>query len=264
MDIACRHCGALYWMGKRLAKSSKRSPKFTTCCNNGEIRLPLLQRPPEPLLHLLTGVDNQSREFRSNIQQYNAALAFTSLGVKIDHSVTGAPGGPYVLCVNSKVCHRVGAFEPCGNESPSYAQLYLYHPQEALDQWMQHNHNLRTKMMDLLQRTLRMHHQYAALYQHAYEVLTQHPDADNISICLRTTKSRDHCHYNLPTTDEIVVIIPGDGSEVWDSWDIIVCKCDDGMPLHRVNDGHPSYACLHYVLLFPHGEDGWHWKLKRH
>ena len=264
MDIACRHCGALHWMGKRLAKSSKWSPKFTTCCNNGEIQLPLLQRPPEPLLHLLTGVDNQSHEFRSNIQQYNAALAFTSLGVKIDHSVTGAPGGPYVLCVNGEVCHRVGAFEPCSNESPSYAQLYLYHPQEALDQRMWHNRNLCTEMMDLLQRTLRMHHRYAALYQHAYEVLTQHSDADNISIRLRTTKSQDHHHYNLPTTDEIVVIIPGDGSEVWDSWDIIVHKHDDGMPLHRVNDGHLSYACLHYVLLFPHGEDGWHWKLKRH
>ena len=245
-------------------KSSKRSPKFTTCCNSGEIQLPLLLRPPEPLLRLLTSADDQSSEFRSNIRQYNAAMAFTSLGVKIDHSVTGAPGGPYVLRVNSEVCHRMGAFEPSGNESPSYAQLYLYDPQTALDQRMRRNRNLRNDTMNLLQTTLRTHHRYATLYQHAYEVLSQQPDVQDISIRLRITESQDHRRYNLPLADEIAVIIPGDGSEVWDNRDIIVCKRDDGMPLRRVNDGHPSYACLHYVLLFPYGEDGWHWKLKRH
>ena len=86
----------------------------------------------------------------------------------------------------------------------------------------------------------------------------------DISIRLCITESQDHRRYNLPLADEIAVIIPGDGSEVWDNRDIIVRKRDDGMPLRRVNDGHPSYACLHYVLLFPYGEDGWHWKLKRH
>ena len=168
--------------------------------------------------------------------------------------MTGAPGGPYVLCVNGEVCHRMGAFEPSGNESPSYAQLYLYDPQTALDQRMRRNCNLRNDMMNLLQMTLRTHHRYTTLYQHAYKVLSQQPDMQDISIQLRITESQDHRRYNLPSADEIAVIIPGDGSEVWDNRDIIVRKRDDGMPLRRVNDGHPSYACLHYVLLFPYGD----------
>lgn len=68
--------------------------------------------------------------------------------------MTGAPGGPYVLRVNGEVCHRMGAFEPSGNESPSYAQLYLYDPQTALDQRMRRNRNLRNDTMNLLQTTL--------------------------------------------------------------------------------------------------------------
>ena len=31
-----------------------------------------------------------------------------------------------------------------------------------------------------------------------------------------------------------------------------------GGGLQRISNLHPSYSSLHYVLLFPHGEDGWH------
>ena len=50
MDIACRHCGALHWLDEKLVKSLKWSPRFTTCCNSGEIRLPKLLWPPQAFL----------------------------------------------------------------------------------------------------------------------------------------------------------------------------------------------------------------------
>ena len=68
----------------------------------------------------------------------------------------------------------------------------------------------------------------------------------------------DARQYNLPTVDEIAAIIPEDGSNpnVKTHHDIVVCLQDGG--LHQISNLHPSYLPLHYVLLFSHGEEGWH------
>jgi hypothetical protein len=64
--------------------------------------------------------------------------------------------------------------------------------------------------------------------------------------------------YNLPTVnDEVAAIIPGDGSEEWSDHRDIVLRLNGG-GLKHISHLHPSYASLHYVLLFPNGEDGWH------
>jgi len=49
MDVACSSCGALHWMVEKLSDSSKRNPRFGTCCMDGKVQLPPLQPPPEPL-----------------------------------------------------------------------------------------------------------------------------------------------------------------------------------------------------------------------
>lgn len=76
------------------------------------------------------------------------------------------------------------------------------------------NHNLCADTMELLQNTLHTYHHYAGLYCHAYNILAQHPNIDDISVCLQTTETQDHHRYNLPMADEMAIIILGDGSQV--------------------------------------------------
>jgi len=64
------------------------------CYLQGQIQLPPFQPLTRILRNYLTGDDYSSREFRNNILQYNAAFAMTSVGVKIDNSVT-RQSGPY-------------------------------------------------------------------------------------------------------------------------------------------------------------------------
>ena len=62
----------------------------------------------------------------------------------------------------------------------------------------------------------------------------------------------------MPTAnDEVAAIIPGDGSEVHSDHRDIILRLKGG-GLQRISHLHPAYSTLHYVLLFPHGEDGWH------
>lgn len=263
MDVQCTRCGALHWLAEKLEESPRHSPQFGTCCNSGQVVLSAPRNPPNAIRRLLTSDDDQAKDFRANIRQYNAALAFTSLGVKVDDSVNRGPG-PKSFRIQGLLSHRMGAFEPRQNESPAYAQLYIHDPQAALDHRMGRNNNLRRDTMSLLQDILRAFHRYASLYQHAYEVLRGHDDADAVSIRLRVSDNLDRRRYNLPTANEIAVIIPGDGTQIWDSRDILLRRRDDGHSRHRIKDSHPSYSSLHYVLFFPYGEDGWHWDLRKH
>ena len=132
MDVTCPDCGALHWLSEKLSSSSKRNPRFGTCCSKGRVHLPALEAPPEPLRTLFTSNDSNSKSFREDIWKYNQALAFTSLGVMEDHSINQGRGQP-VFRICGELCHKSGALVPSSDNPPRYAQLYIYEPRAALE-----------------------------------------------------------------------------------------------------------------------------------
>jgi len=88
LTVICPHCHALHFDCEKLTSLRVNYPKFGMCCLQGQIQLPPFQLLTGILHNYLTGNDYPSREFRNNIRQYNAAFAMTSVGVKIDNSVT--------------------------------------------------------------------------------------------------------------------------------------------------------------------------------
>ncbi|THH15669.1 hypothetical protein EW146_g4843 [Bondarzewia mesenterica] len=254
MNAACEYCAALHWIDERVLRSSLMSPKFGTCCNHGQVRLPQLENLPPDLQNLFTCDNAQAREFRDNIRQYNAALAFTSLGVNIDHTVTGTQSGPYVFRIHGQMYHEVGSLLPT-NGKHQYAELYILDPHDALKHRMNCNTNLHRDTMQLLQDVIIHNHPYAIVYKRADEILKQHLDISDGSLRITAARPLDRL-YCLPTVDEVAVLLPGDGSEPRNKRDIILRK--HAGPFQRISDLHPAYQCLHYVLFFPYGTDGWH------
>ncbi|KAJ7106375.1 hypothetical protein C8R44DRAFT_681270, partial [Mycena epipterygia] len=254
MDVSCQHCGALHWQVEKVANSPARAPQFGMCCDHGKVVLPALQEAPEPLRGLFLRDDPQSKEFRKNIAQYNTALSFTSLGVNEDRSINNG-GGPPVFRIRGELCHRAGALIPAAGQNPMYAQLYIYEPRVALDHRMQNNSGLRRDTMEILQQVIRDNHPYARIFYHAHEVLAQlGDDADEVSVRLRVAPGVHARRGNLPTADEVAVILPDQpGTQPRD----IILRRRNG-PLMQISDLHPAYSPLYYVLLFPYGEPGWH------
>jgi hypothetical protein len=81
---------------------------------------------------------------------------------------------------------------------------------------------------------------------------------EDTEVRLRVIPGNDRRRYNLPTAEEVAVVLPGDGSS-GDDRDIILCKrAPADSPMLRISDLHPAYSALYYVLLFPCGEHGWH------
>lgn len=260
MDIACTHCGALHWLAEATSDSTARNPRFGMCCNHGKVVLPELPQPPQQLKRLLVAADAQATEFRSHITQYNAALAFTSLGVNDDKAINRDGRSGWIFRILGNLYHLSGALTAPAGTAPSYSQLYIYDPSVALQQRMNRNSDLRRDTMQALQDMLSQSHPYTAKYQQAYEVLSQEEGGiQEAEVHLRVIPGQDRRRYNLPTADEVAVIMPGEGEGGVDGRDIILrTRLPNQAPLYRISDRHPAYATLYYVLLFPHGEHGWY------
>ena len=78
---------------------------------------------------------------------------------------------------------------------------------------------------------------------------------------MRFDKACDKRRYNLPSAgvDEVAVILPGDGDQESYQRDIVLFFRGGGLRL--INEMSPMYHSLHFVLLFPTGQLGWHPKL---
>jgi hypothetical protein len=269
MNICCSFCDALHWLDERVSSSRIGRPEFGMCCGHGKVRLRSLRVPPFPLYDLFTSNTPQAKEFRTNIVRYNAALAFTSLGVKVDHSIVGR--GPPVFRIHGELRHLSGSLLPEESEVPCYSQLYIYDPDMAYRYRISRNDNLSLNTMRSLQQVMSAYNAYTPIYQHAYEVLRRY-DAPDYTVKLCVVPGNDPRRYNLPTANEVGVIVPGDDLFQGDHRDIIIHLRPeyyhnphddrDHLQLHRISEGHAAYAPLHYVLLFPFGEPGWYYELR--
>jgi hypothetical protein len=60
----------------------------------------------------------------------------------------------------------------------------------------------------------------------------------------------------VPTVDEVAPLMVGDGSKAVDMRDVVVAQ--QAALFQRISELHVGYMALHYPLLFPYSEDGWH------
>lgn len=149
MNIECPYCRALHWINERIISSLMRRSEFESCCAHGKVDLPLLYVPPAELYNLFIKSSHQGKEFCKNIVQYNAVLAFTSLGVSVDHSILGC--GLPVFRIHGKLRHLSGSLLPESGMAPTYSQLYISDPHIAYEDQVSCNDNLSLHTLALLQ-----------------------------------------------------------------------------------------------------------------
>ncbi|XP_028077475.1 uncharacterized protein LOC114279434 [Camellia sinensis] len=261
MDMLCLYCSALHWMDEKLAQSSRKRPLFGTCCSKGKTRLPLLMTPPPPLQALYDGDDDQARSFRRYTRVYNAANAFTSLGATLDPRVLRG-SGPKPFIIHGELRHRTGSLLPQPGQDATYAQLYIYDPDSALEVRNRRNPHLQRDVLKTIQDSLFQVNAFVDKFCQAHVILNQLAfTGQNLPAHLHYSSATDRRRYNLPTADEIAIVIPGDGTEVTGMRDVVL-HLQGNNELMQINECHPVYLPLHYVLLFPYGELGWEPELK--
>jgi len=149
LTVICSYCHTLHFDCEKLASSRVNLSKFGICYLQGQIQLPPLQPLTRILHNYLTGNDYSSREFHNNIWQYNAAFAMTSVGVKIDNSVT-RQSGLYCFKIQGELHYLTGALLPHSDQTLIYAQIYILDIAEQLNIRRANNNNLDPVVMDNL------------------------------------------------------------------------------------------------------------------
>src|SRR4051812_10725949 len=123
----CQQCGANMWYMERKNKSRhSANPKFSMCCGEGKVQIPLLRQPPPVLQSLLFEQnESESKIFQQQIRLYNMMFAFTSPGAKMDNRFNNGRGPPNYR-IQGQTCHRIGSMLPLPGEKARFAQLYIY------------------------------------------------------------------------------------------------------------------------------------------
>ena len=268
----CEDCAAFHWLDER-ANRSKTRPLFEKCCKRGAVNLATFCQPPSVIRRLLRGQHPQSAHFRSNIRQYNAALAFTSANYNLVSRGAAGPGYQ-VFQIMGELYHLQGPLDAHEIRNAAYAQLYFYDPNIALERRLDRAENrsldrgLLGELMIMLEEECR--NPWLQMYCTAHERLAAARRlGEDISIRLRprldliVESGADRRRENLPVANEVGLLI----SEQYehDSFrDLLLHErgsSEDAPQYSRVSYTHAAYASLHYVLLFPTGQTGWHWNI---
>ena len=229
--------------------------------------LNLLRAPPSLLRTLLEGDDPRARSFRQDIRAYNSALAFTSVNYTKD-TRTDLSRGLHCFQIHGDLFHLQGPLEPGSQELPAFAQLFFYDSDYATDLRLRRSPRLDRTILYGLHEMLQTSNPFIPIYQTARERLTVQGGSYQIllnpQIRLIVESKADRRRENLPTTSELAGILPDEFAN-GSRRDILLAVREPirhGPRLHRVDVTHAAYMPLHYVLLFPYGELGWHYEIR--
>jgi hypothetical protein len=210
------------------------------------------------LWHIMTVVQHQKKLIQ-NIRQYNCLFTFTSMGAHIDNSVNNGRGPP-VFKISGQVHHRIGSLLPPDDGPPKFIQLYIYDTTNEVINRLKclnaddaPNRSLDPSVVDGLMKMLDQHNPFVKKFRIARERLKDYPEEEFI-IRIIGAKEGDPVQYNLPTTDDLAMLIIGDFSLDTFKRDIIIETRNK--ELKRISALHPAYMALQYPLLFPYGERG--------
>ena len=285
MQEVCPHCQAQLWRGELTTQGG-----VSLCCGRGQVSLPPLQEPPQPLADLLSGTTPAARSFLQNIRLYNSALQLASSGV--DTSPMFGEGVQQFTIRGSLHHMGMGALAPPPGQHKQFAQLYICDGHEDSEaecrarehlfgapQQMQQQQQggqqgeqqegqqggLQQATLLPLQNMLHHHNPYVQRFKSTMQLAREQgglPEARLVLGASHNSRS-DPRRYNTPTAAEVAGFFPGGEEEaVGSKQDIIVHMHGGGV--QYLNDLNPAYTPLHFVLLFPRGEPGWHPAIRKH
>ena len=273
--LVCTYCGALLFKGEaKQAKRGERGPFGTkwhggqSCCAEGKVQLPPIKR--DAAFEAMWNDHPTRKLLTANSRRFNNAMCLASAYAK----QAPTPGGSWnpSIVMQGKLHHRFGGITGTDGER-RYAQLYVNDPAAAdddvvLEQRMtrmllnksaSEAYRRRCKgLLSLLTDALRGCNPYVKDVMMAGEIFLQE-DAPRFSLSIDPDKAppdADRRTYSAnnqrKTFNEVTVLC--DESPAGRS---ILLRRRDGTA-YETHEGNRAYDPLHFVLLMPCGDNGWH------
>jgi hypothetical protein len=97
---------------------------------------------------------------------------------------------------------------------------------------------------------------YVEVFKMARDMMATEGAPMDMKLRLIAFRTKDARQYNVPTVDEVAALMVGDGFEAVHRRNVVLTQ--QVGPFQRIFELHVGYTALHFLLLFPYGEDGWH------
>ena len=241
----CSNCGAL--------KFPNESEGF--CCANGKFKIDQLEMPPQ-LKNLL----ENDTDFVKNIRLYNNALCLATWGVE-GGKVTDEWSN---FKFQGRCYHRIGPLRPEDGDDRRWAQWYIHdgtaeeEAQGRIDSMPEGARcRLKKETVKVLQDMLHEVNSLVKGCKMMTEIEEEHPErVQEMKFLLTETGRPAGAHertYNLPASDEVALVKLDDSLEPGDVQIYL-----RGGGVRRINHMNRKSDSLHYILLFPQGQDTWH------
>lgn len=204
----------MHWPQERVHSSSVARPRFQTCCKEGQVVLNEIPEPPAYLRWLWTSDDGDAKAFRNNSRFYNRAFAFTSFKYTEDRRLAdrGIHGGLRSFSIHGQIFHQTGAAMREG-AVPRYAQLYFVGSERAIEARTDGN-NPNPEIVRRLTELIEQNNPFVEYYHTALRSLQESEQEGSLRVVLNpefgliVEPHTDRRRYNLPTTDEVAIVIP--------------------------------------------------------
>ncbi|GJV76883.1 DNA helicase [Tanacetum coccineum] len=257
-EYSCQHCGAKFWYGERLQRSSTYQVlNYHKCCLGGKVRLGTEPHPPDYIRLLF-----KNRRFMENIRAYNQMFSMTSFGARVEDSINNGRA-PYVFKISGEVYHWIGSLCPNEGDPPRFLQLYIYDTKNEVANRMRHfggigSGNLEEAIVEGLINFLDEHNELVRLFRTTRDKCAGQFVPDFKLRLYSVVGARE---YDLPTSETLGGIVFQNGQDTETDYDVIIQS--RGGPPQRINKLHPSYMSLQFPLLFIFGQPGFHKDIKQ-
>ena len=219
---------------------------------------------------MVTANTEEAKRFRKKIREYNSALSFTSLKYSPDNRSALLGAGVNCFQIHGELYHLQGPLEPEAGQVARFSQLFLYDPEYAAKVRHDSHPELENNILERL--TVMMHeiNPFVSIYKMARERLAEQVDHGQDSRIILNRRlelvlevGAGRRRFNLPTGQEVVMIIPKEWAEPSLRDVVLATRPQSGtMGFSTIDASHASYMPLQYVLLFPHKELRWNWNLE--
>jgi hypothetical protein len=149
---------------------------------------------------LLTNKEKNVVKFRDQIRMYNSVLAFTSLGAKVDESVTKGTR-LYSFRIQGEFYHKIGSMCPTKGQRPQFAQLYIHDTKSE----RQNRHAVMPSLDPMtLDRLLTMMYNinpYVEVFKMARDMMVIEGVPTDLKLRFIAFRTKDARRYNVPMAD---------------------------------------------------------------
>lgn len=170
--------------------------------------------------------------------------------------------GVYTFRIKGQMHHLIGSLLPAPDDLPAFAQVFMHGGGDEAESELrieQCGTPLNPEIVQQFMQFMYEKNPYARAFMMAEEVIhTQEPRTLRLTTVTVEPGAEplDPRRYNLPTVEEVAVVIEGDGEVGAKQRDIILRRT--GGQLQRISELHSAYLALRYPLLFPYGSQQWH------